>query len=107
MRTAVNLGRDQARRRKSAPFVDVQVALDNMEDGVPPVDEIVGARERLHRASAGLDQLDEITRRCLLAQRLDGLTCAEIAKSEGLPVTTVEKRITRGVLFLIKWMDDG
>lgn len=105
MRTAVNLGRDQARRRKIAPFVDGELALDSILDGAPPADEVVRARERLRRASAGLAQLDELTRRCLLAQRLDGLTCAEIARRESLPITTVEKRIARAVLFLIKWMD--
>ena len=105
MRTAVNLGRDQARRRKVAPFVDAELAIESIIDGAPPPDEIIRARERLRRASAGLKQLDELTRRCLLAHRLEGLTCAEIAKRESLPVTTVEKRVARAVLFLVKWMD--
>ena len=105
MRTAVNLARDEARRRKVSPFVDGQLSLDAIMDGSPPADEIIRARERLRRAAAGLKQLDELTRRCLLAQRLDGLTYAEIASREGLPVTTVEKRVARAVLFLMKWMD--
>ena len=74
--------------------------------GAPQPDEIVRARERLRRAKAGLDQLDPLTRRCLLAQRLEGVSYAEIAAREGLPLTTVEKRVARAVLFLMKWMDD-
>ena len=62
--------------------------------------------ENRGRAKAGLDQLDPLTRRCLLAQRLEGVSYAEIAAREGLPLTTVEKRVARAVLFLMKWMDD-
>ena len=105
MRTAVNLGRDQARRRKISPFIDADLAVESALDGSPPAEEIIRARERLRRAAVGLRQLDELTRRCLLAQRLDGLTCAEIARRERLPLTLVEKRIARGIVFLVKWMD--
>lgn len=106
MRTAVNISRDEALRRVRSPFHAGELALENVSDGSPQPDEIVRARERLRRARAGLDQLDELTRRCLLAQRLEGVSYAEIAAREGLPTTTVEKRVARAVLFLMKWMDD-
>jgi RNA polymerase sigma-70 factor (ECF subfamily) len=80
--------------------------MDTVADGQPQPDEVLRARERLRRARAGLDQLDPLTRRCLLAQRLEGASYAQIAAREGLPITTVEKRVARAVLFLMKWMDD-
>jgi RNA polymerase sigma-70 factor (ECF subfamily) len=106
MRTAVNISRDEACRRFRSPLVLGDQAMDRIADGAPQPDEILRARERLRRARAGLDQLDPLTRRCLLAQRLEGVSYAQIAAREGLPITTVEKRVARAVLFLMKWMDD-
>jgi RNA polymerase sigma-70 factor (ECF subfamily) len=106
MRTAVNIGRDEACRRYRSPLVSGDQTAELIADGAPQPDEILRARERLRRARAGLDQLDPLTRRCLLAQRLEGISYARIAAREGLPVTTVEKRVARAVLFLMKWMDD-
>ena len=105
MRTALNLGRDHARRRKIAPFIDCGLELERIFDSAPPADEVLRTRERLRRASAGLQQLDDLTRRCLIAQRLEGLTYPQIASREGLPATTVEKRVARANLFLVRWMD--
>jgi RNA polymerase sigma-70 factor (ECF subfamily) len=107
MRAAVNLSRDQAKRRKRSPFstVELAVTLEAVADAAPQADEIVRAQERLRRAKAGLDRLDPVTRRCLLAQRLEGASYAEISAREGLPVSTVEKRVARALVFLTKWMD--
>jgi len=44
-------------------------------------------------------------RRLVLAHRLEGLTYAEIAAREGVPVARVEKQVARAVMFLIKWSD--
>ena len=106
MRTAVNISRDEAWRRMRSPFSSAGLAMETVCDGAPQPDEIVRARERLRRAKAGLDLLDPLTRRCLLAQRLEGVSYAEIAAREGVPLTTVEKRVARAMLFLMKWMDD-
>ena len=102
---AVNISRDQARRRAREPFSSAPYDVDLFADGSPQPEEIVRAQERLRRAKMGLEQLDERTHRWLLAQRLDGMTYAQIAAREGLSVTTVEKQVARAVIFLIKWMD--
>jgi len=106
MQVAININRDQAKRRASGPFstTSLEFPLDTAADPTPQPDEIVHARERLRRAKAGLDRLDDVTRRCLLAQRLEGLTYAEVAAREGLPVSTVEKRVARALVVLAKWM---
>jgi len=102
---AVNIGRDQARRRRSAPFETLPPDFDTLADTTPLPDEQVRAQERLRRASAGLARLDPKARRCLLAQRMEGLTYPQIAAREGESVAAVEKRVARAVMFLTRWMD--
>lgn len=102
---AVNISRDEARRRKAAPFFPVLGAADSVADLTPRADEVLRAQERLRRAEAGLAQLSPTARRCLLAKRLEGLSYRQIASSEGLSVAAVEKQVARAVLFLTKWMD--
>src|SRR5512139_3017722 len=53
LRVALNIGRDQARREKRAPFSDSPLALELVADASPQPDEILRARERLRRAKAG------------------------------------------------------
>lgn len=102
---ALNISRDQARRRKRAPFEQVEGELELIADHAPEPEQIVRAREGLRRAAAGLARLDPRTRRMLLAQRLEGLTFPQIAAREGLSVSAVEKQVARAVMYLIKWMD--
>lgn len=102
---ALNISRDQGRRRQKSPFDPADIDLESIADGGPQPDEVVRARERLRRAAAGLEQLNPRTRRILLAQRLDGMTSVQIAAREGMSVAAIEKQVARGMLFLIKWMD--
>lgn len=103
--TAVNIGRDQARRRRSLPAEADELDLEGIADGAPEPEEQARAQERLRRANAGLARLDSTTRRWLLAQRLEGITFPQIAANEGVSVAAVEKRVARAVMFLTKWMD--
>ena len=105
MRTALNLMRDRARRQRTAPFDTVTLDLEAVADASPQPDEIVRGRERLRRAQTGLDRLDDLSRRCLMARRIDELSYGEIAAREGITVAAAEKRVARAVLFLAKWMD--
>ena len=102
---ALNHSRDQARRRRNAPFVSAELQLERIADAAPPADELLRAKERLRRASAGLERLNPLARRCLLAKRVDGLSFSQIAAREGLSVAAVEKRVARAIVFLTKWMD--
>jgi RNA polymerase sigma-70 factor (ECF subfamily) len=102
--TAVNISRDQLRRKQHAPPETGDVALETLADQGPQPDEHALAKERLRRASAGLARLDDKARRCLLAQRLEGLTFPQIAAREGVSVAAVEKRVARAVMFLTQWM---
>lgn len=104
--TAVNASHDQARRRARTPQQAGEFDLETITDSAPSPEEQLLAQERLRRASTGLARLDPITRRCLLAQRMDGLTFPQIAVREGMSVAAVEKRVARAVMFLTKWMDE-
>lgn len=107
--TAVNFGRDQARRRQRTRIhvVSDEFDLDLVPDGAPLPEQQLAAQERLRRAESGLAQLNPTTRRCLLAKRIDGLTYPQIASREKLSVAAVEKRVARAVLFLTQWMGNG
>lgn len=103
---AVNLGRDQARRRARMPLDDVEFDILSLADAAPLPEEQLLSQERLRRISSGMQRLDPQTRRCLLDKRLDGLTAAQIAERENLSVAAVEKRVARALLFLTQWMGE-
>ncbi len=102
--TAVNFGRDQARRSARMHMVSGELDLETIADVAPSPEEQLAIQERLRRANSGLARLNPMTRRCLLAQRVDGLTFSQIAAREGLSVAAVEKRVARGLTFLTQWM---
>ncbi len=104
---AVNIAKDEARRRRSSPFSSGSLDVELVVDLTPPPDEIHSVRERLRRVGEGLERLDPQVKRIVLAHRLEGATFPQIAARENLSVANVEKKVARAVLFLAKWLDDG
>jgi RNA polymerase sigma-70 factor (ECF subfamily) len=49
----------------------------------------------VRRVRAALDELPEPTRTAFVLFRYEGLTCAEVAETQGAPLKTVESRIAR------------
>lgn len=105
VRAALNLSIDANRRRRKSPFADTDVEVLSVADSSAGPDEVLNARDRLRRMQAGLDTLPTRTRDILLANRLEGITHAEIARREGISVSAVEKHVARGVYFLMDWME--
>jgi len=103
---ALNISRDQARRRETSLFHAGQVDLEAIADSAPQPEEQLRMQERMRRVNSGLASLDPVTRRCLLAQRLEGMTFPQVAAREGMSVAAVEKRVARAVMFLTQWMDE-
>lgn len=103
--TALNISRDHARRRERWGAPAGEVDLAQLVDARPGAEELLQAQERLRRMKAGLAQLRPQARRCLIAQRLEGLTYNEIAEREGIAPTTAQKQVARAMMFLVKWMD--
>lgn len=104
IKTALNISIDRQRHERRAPFASSTATME-IADAQPRPDEVALARTRLRRASEGLAQLNEKTRRILLNRRLDDLSVAQIAEREGMTVAAVEKQIARATLNLMKWMD--
>ena len=105
VRAALNLAVDAGRRKYRSPFSGRALDDFHLADSSPGPDEVLQGRDRLERLRQGLLALKPRTRDMLLAQRLDGLTYAEIARREGISVSAVEKQIARAVLFLMDWME--
>lgn len=104
---ALNVYRDQMRRGAHAPWNASGLDIETIADRAPLPEEHLRMQEKLRRANAGLARLDPITRRCLLSQRMDGMTFPQIAKREGMSTAAVEKRVARAILFLTQWMDEA
>jgi RNA polymerase sigma factor (sigma-70 family) len=103
--TAVNISRDHARRRQRWESQSGGFDFQHMIDEDPDAYDVLHAKERLRRAKAGLAQLKPQVRRCLLAQRLEGLTYAEIGQREAITPAAAQKSVARAMIFLTKWMD--
>ena len=104
VRTAINLSLDQARRQKRAPF-SPSFSWTDIADSTPLPDEAMLQRARLQHLQAGIQQLNERTRRILLCKRLEGLSTQEIADQENMSCAAIEKQVARATLTLMKWMD--
>jgi len=105
VRAALNLAVDAGRRKHRSPFSSRALDDFHFADSSPGPDEVLQGRDRLERLRQGLLALKPRARDMLLAQRLEGLTYAEIAAREGVSVSAVEKQIARSVLFLMDWME--
>jgi RNA polymerase sigma factor (sigma-70 family) len=105
VRTALNLAIDSGRRKRRSPFSARSLDDYVLVDSSPRQDEVLQGRDRLRRLREGLEALKPRTRDMLLAQRVEGLSYAEIARREGVSVSAVEKQIARAVLFLMDWME--
>jgi RNA polymerase sigma factor (sigma-70 family) len=105
VRTAMNLSVDGARRAARRRIAPEPVEHLQLVDSAPRPDEVWAARKRLERLNAGFAQLDGKTRAMLRAQRIEGVSVAEIARRHGVSVSAVEKRLAKGILVLMRWMD--
>ncbi len=104
VRAAVNLSID--RRRRGARLMPTEaVDLHEIADASPDPSRIVEARAKLRDVTAALAQLPDRTRRILLMRRLDNISYAQIAATEGMTVAAVEKAIARATLHLMTWME--
>lgn len=105
-RTAINLSIDDVRRKKRWWGSRVPVEESSIADPAPLPDAVLDGHERLEKLKAGFSALDERTRAIVKAQKLELLPVAEIARREGLSVSAVEKRLRKGMLFLMTWMEE-
>ncbi|MFG6412272.1 RNA polymerase sigma factor [Roseateles sp. DC23W] len=104
MRTALNLSIDAHRTavgRGEHVLLEDVVILDT----APSTEAVVLARERMARLALGVSRLTERTREILVANRIDGLPPAEIAKRFDISVATVHQHLAKATLRLNEWME--
>jgi len=104
MRTALNLSIDVHR---TAAGRGEHVLLEEvlLIDTTPSIEAAVLARERMARLALGVGRLTERTREIFIANRVDGLPPAEIAKRYGINVTSVHQHLAKATLRLTEWME--
>lgn len=105
IRTAVNIGVDNHRHENYLAEEGINPETFEIVDETPLQDEVIEARERLHRVKEGLAQLSPRTREVFLMYRIDGLKYREIALRLGISQSAVAKHIARAALFLTEWME--
>lgn len=104
MRTALNLSIDAHRAdmgRGEHVLLEEVVVLDT----APSTEAVVLARERMARFALGVARLTERTREIFVANRIDGLPPAEVAKRYGISVATVHQHLAKATLRLTEWME--
>ena len=104
MRIALNLSIDAHRTEQTRGD---QVLMDDvvLVDVAPTADATLLAKERVARLSEGVARLSETTRAIFLSHRIDGLPYREIARSQGISITTVHKHVAKATLQLTTWME--
>lgn len=101
-RTAYRLFLNQSerltRRADLAPVAGSAGTLNGDALSTHERDETVGFL--VTRVRAALEELPEPARTAFLLFRYEGLTCAEVAETQGAPLKTVETRIARATQLL-------
>ena len=104
MRTALNLSID-AHRMQQNRGEDVSLEEAVLIDTTPSAETVLLARERVVRLGVCLSRLTEKTRTIFLLHRVEGRTYQEIARHQGLAVSTVEQHVAKAMLQLTAWME--
>ncbi len=105
VRTAINIGVDNHRHANYLSEEGINAETFEIIDDAPLQDEVIEARERLHRVEYGLARLSPRTREVFLMYRIDGLKYREIAVQLGISESAVAKHIAKAALFLTEWME--
>jgi len=98
-----NLGIEQIRRARIVTIQQIANinALDH-PDQAPDSFSVVAGRDELKQVTAALDRLPPLCRQALVMRKFEDLSPREIAARLGLSLSTVEKRIARGLLLLMR-----
>jgi RNA polymerase sigma-70 factor (ECF subfamily) len=102
-RVSVNLLRDHGRGR--VHFEHARKALAVVSD--PTFDQVavLEHRETLARLEGAMARLKPRTREIFLAQRIEGLSYAEIAERTGLSIKGVEKQMSKAIAKIDRMLD--
>lgn len=86
-------------RRARIVSIDAVADLDAATDAPTPEDHLFG-RHELARVAAAIEEMPEDIRQAFWMRRVEGVSQREIAARLGVPESTIEKRISRGIKML-------
>ena len=106
-RTAHNLAVDYSRQAAVRPeaLVD-QVDLDQLLDGSPAPESIVGGERQLQRLRALLMELPERTRRVFTLCRIEGMTYRDAARALDISESSVQKHLAQALKYTVQKLRD-
>lgn len=104
-RISVNLLRDHGRGRVHSERA--QKALAVVSDPTFDQVSVLEYRETLARLERAMAKLKPRTREIFLAQRIEGLSYAEIAERTGLSIKGVEKQMSKAIAKIDRMLDRG
>ncbi len=104
-RISVNLLRDHGRGRVHSERA--QKALAVVSDPTFDQVSVLEYRETLARLERAMAKLKPRTREIFLAQRIEGLSYAEIAERTGLSIKGVEKQMSKAIAKIDRMIDRG
>ncbi|KTT71768.1 RNA polymerase sigma factor [Sphingomonas sanguinis] len=96
-------------RRARIVAIDAVADLDTLDaltDEPTPEEHMLG-RHELARVAAAIEAMPEAVRRAFWLRRVEGLPQREVAARLGLPESTVEKQISRGIKMLASRFSRG
>jgi len=101
LRMLRNLAIEHLRRAKIVSFRRLTEAdAQNIWDESPDQFRVMAAREQLSKVMQAVEKLPERCRVVLLRRRIAGETPTEIARATGESLSTLEKRLARGMQLL-------
>jgi len=90
----------------SITAIDNLESLDRADDSATP-EQLAIDRDELRRLAAAIAAMPTKTQEAFILRRVKGLSQRQIASEMEISENTVEKHISRGTRFLIKWFGDG
>src|SRR5581483_5378390 len=106
LRMLRNLAIEHLRRAKIVSFRRLtETDAKNIWDEAPDQFRVMSAREQLSRVMLALEKLPERCRAVLLRRRLGDETPTEIARATGESISTLEKRLARGMQLLTRALE--
>lgn len=102
-RVAANVATDRgAALKASNGRIEPEVDPDSLDSPAPGPEAVIGARRRLERCLAALDELPAVYRHVFLLHRIDGLTQSQIAGTLDIPKRTVERYVAKALEHCLK-----
>ncbi len=106
LRMLRNIAVERMRRARIVAFEQLST-FDQFDpaDDAPDAFRVAAARDQVRRMLAVLEKMPAHCRDILIERRLDDRTPTEMARTSGISVSTLEKRLSRAIYLLNRGME--